>query len=79
MSAHLKSIVLNATSKHTATVIFLHVSIDLVCCKLTCFADEITVNCQGLGDTGHGWSPFVEGIIRSHPGLSHVKWILPHA
>ena len=30
MSTHLKSIVLNATTKHTATVIFLHVSVDLV-------------------------------------------------
>jgi len=32
----------------------------------------------GLGDTGHGWKPIAE-IFRMDPGLSHVKWVLPHS
>ncbi|KAH9179745.1 Phospholipase/carboxylesterase [Lactarius sanguifluus] len=34
---------------------------------------------HGLGDTGHGWSQPVSAIFRKDPGLSHIKWILPHA
>ncbi|KAL0950161.1 hypothetical protein HGRIS_010155 [Hohenbuehelia grisea] len=33
---------------------------------------------HGLGDTGHGWKP-VADMFRVDPGLSHVKWILPHS
>ncbi|KAI1116586.1 phospholipase/Carboxylesterase [Nemania sp. NC0429] len=46
----------SASTKHTATVIFLH----------------------GLGDTGFGWAPAVEGWIR-RGRLDQVKWVLPHA
>ncbi|PPQ63139.1 hypothetical protein CVT24_005779 [Panaeolus cyanescens] len=33
---------------------------------------------HGLGDTGHGWSDVAE-MFKADSGLSHVKWILPHA
>lgn len=33
---------------------------------------------HGLGDTGHGWKP-VADIFRTDPGLSHIKWVLPHS
>ncbi|EPQ58937.1 Phospholipase/carboxylesterase [Gloeophyllum trabeum ATCC 11539] len=33
---------------------------------------------HGLGDSGHGWKP-VADILQGDPGLSHVKWVLPHA
>ncbi|KDQ64133.1 hypothetical protein JAAARDRAFT_27753 [Jaapia argillacea MUCL 33604] len=33
---------------------------------------------HGLGDTGHGWKP-VADMFRTDPGLSHVKWVLPHS
>ncbi|KAF8272468.1 Phospholipase/carboxylesterase [Lactarius quietus] len=34
---------------------------------------------HGLGDTGHGWGQPVSAIFGKDPGLSHIKWILPHA
>ncbi|KAH9062742.1 Phospholipase/carboxylesterase/thioesterase [Lactarius vividus] len=34
---------------------------------------------HGLGDTGYGWSQPVSAIFRKDPGLSHIKWVLPHA
>ncbi|THH16624.1 hypothetical protein EW146_g4048 [Bondarzewia mesenterica] len=33
---------------------------------------------HGLGDSGHGWSP-VASMFKGDPGLSHVKWVLPHS
>lgn len=33
---------------------------------------------HGLGDTGFGWAPAVEGWIR-RGRLNEVKWVLPHA
>lgn len=51
-----KPLLLAASAKHTATVIFLH----------------------GLGDTGYGWAPAVEGWIR-RGRLNEVKWVLPNA
>jgi len=33
---------------------------------------------HGLGDTGYGWSSLANEFRRDE-GLSHVKWILPHA
>ena len=33
---------------------------------------------HGLGDSGHGWLPVAKQLW-AVPGLSHVKWILPHA
>ncbi|OCH94523.1 Phospholipase/carboxylesterase [Obba rivulosa] len=33
---------------------------------------------HGLGDSGHGWKP-VADMFKRDPGLSHVKWVLPHA
>lgn len=71
---NLKSIVLSPSAKHTATVIFLHVS-SIPLCTQDVYLSRLT---QGLGDTGHGWSEPVSGF-RSDPGLSHVKWVLPHA
>jgi len=46
-------IVIPASGKHTATVIFFH----------------------GLGDTGHGWAPVFQDMIRE----PHIKYICPHA
>ncbi|EPQ58936.1 Phospholipase/carboxylesterase [Gloeophyllum trabeum ATCC 11539] len=33
---------------------------------------------HGLGDTGYGWKP-VADMFQGDPGLSHVKWVLPHS
>ncbi|KAA1466740.1 Phospholipase/carboxylesterase [Dentipellis sp. KUC8613] len=33
---------------------------------------------HGLGDTGDGWRP-VADMFQADPGLSHVKWVLPHS
>ncbi|PCH40774.1 Phospholipase/carboxylesterase [Wolfiporia cocos MD-104 SS10] len=33
---------------------------------------------HGLGDSGHGWKP-VADMFSMDAGLSHIKWILPHA
>ncbi|KAI1366645.1 phospholipase/Carboxylesterase [Xylaria arbuscula] len=51
-----KPLMIAASARHTATVIFLH----------------------GLGDTGFGWAPAVEGWVGGKK-LNHVKWVLPHA
>ncbi|KAI0320282.1 Phospholipase/carboxylesterase [Amylostereum chailletii] len=33
---------------------------------------------HGLGDSGHGWYPFVDQF-KEDQSLSHINWILPHA
>jgi predicted esterase len=33
---------------------------------------------HGLGDTGNGWKP-VADMLQKDSGVSHVKWVLPHA
>ncbi|OCH89463.1 Phospholipase/carboxylesterase [Obba rivulosa] len=33
---------------------------------------------HGLGDSGYGWRPVAE-MLKTEPGLQHIKWILPHA
>ena len=74
MSVALKSLVINPAAKHTATVIFLH-----VCSISLCTTDIFSsVGYQGLGDTGYGWEDPLSNFGRD-PGLSHVKWVLPHA
>ncbi|TFY76648.1 hypothetical protein EWM64_g7365 [Hericium alpestre] len=65
------ALTVNALSKHTATVIFIHVRSP----SLGARADRDT---QGLGDTGDGWRP-VADMFKSDPGLRHVKWVLPHS
>ncbi|THV08198.1 lysophospholipase I [Dendrothele bispora CBS 962.96] len=33
---------------------------------------------HGLGDSGHGLTPIAD-MFRTDPGISHIKWIFPHA
>jgi len=33
---------------------------------------------QGLGDTGHGWSPVADMFCKDSE-LAHIKWVLPHS
>lgn len=87
-SQALKFLTIPALTKHTATVIFIHVnlfpSFPTVPFGVRPHWRKRTTSrlfvClfQGLGDTGHGWQP-VADMIRKDPGLSHVKWILPHS
>lgn len=51
----LKSLVVNPRSKHTATVIFVHVSPQAA--EVTDYSSQTDMNLQGLGDSGHGWKP----------------------
>jgi hypothetical protein len=74
MSVALKSLVINPAAKHSATVIFLHVCSNSLCTMI--FFSP--VDYQGLGDTGYGWNDSMSSFGRD-PGLSHVKWVLPHA
>ena len=68
----LKYLTVAARAKHTATVIYLHVS------HARRIGTRIIDIVQGLGDSGHGWQP-VATMFGSDPALKHVKWILPHA
>ena len=69
----ISSTIVPALKKHTATVIFLHVSGigPSGLCSIRSF--------QGLGDTGYGWLPAVRSLTRANPTTQHIKWILPHA
>lgn len=61
MSVALKSLILNATTKHTATVIFLHVGADQAVLN-DMFADETTIRVWAIQATGgtYPWRAFLD-------------------
>ena len=74
----LKCITIPAVAKHTATVVFVHVSISSFTSRFHYIYPSLLYLFQGLGDTGHGWKP-VADMFKADPGLAHVKWVLPHS
>ncbi len=54
-----RSIIVAPTAKHTATIIFSHVSAPPPAAQPSPLADR-RLGSQGLGDTGKGWQPFAE-------------------
>ena len=72
----LKCLTIPAIAKHTATVVFVHVSISVSARVSPSFYALFSF--QGLGDTGHGWQP-VADMFKVDPDLAHVKWVLPHS
>jgi len=79
-----KCLTIPAKAKHTATVVFVHVSISVyvghilknVLLIISSFSSLQRL--QGLGDTGYGWQP-VADMFKVDPDLAHVKWVLPHS
>jgi hypothetical protein len=74
----LKCLTIPAIGKHTATVVFVHVSISLSMRVSPLHDTTLFSGFQGLGDTGHGWQP-VADMFKVDPDLAHVKWVLPHS
>ena len=76
----LKFITVPPRSKHTATVIFVHVRTftGLSMFRISKNYRANMSDLQGLGDSGLGWQDVAE-IFGRQPALGHIKWVLPHA